>query len=87
MLQPRYAIDKQRYKKYIVKQLARGYNEEVETHFQTGFIIRKGDCRDINEAWFKDIQEAGIECQISFFFVQQMFPGAIVPPSAKYKNS
>jgi protein gp37 len=30
--------------------------------------------RAIGEKWYEDIKEAGIQDQISFFFVKQLFP-------------
>ena len=33
---------------------------------------------ELNNTWYKHIQECGIQCQISFFFVKQLFPDIIV---------
>jgi len=41
----------------------------------TGFILRKNSdmTNKINEIWFEHIKQCGIECQISFFFIYQMY--------------
>jgi hypothetical protein len=33
----------------------------------------------INNTWYNHIQECGIQDQISFFFVKQLFEGCIYP--------
>jgi hypothetical protein len=75
MHQERYAIEKERYYNYIMKQLNNGLKDTVENHYQTGFIIRRSSSKtnEINELWYKHIKECGIECQISFFFIQQIY--------------
>jgi len=73
--QPRYEIEKDKYKKYIEKNLEKGYKNKLDYHYTTCFIIRKNDKKtnEINDRWYENIIECGIECQISFFFIQQMF--------------
>jgi len=34
---------------------------------------------EINTEWFKHIQECGIQCQISLFFIKQLFDDFIYP--------
>lgn len=79
MCQPRYRRDHDRYLAYINKMASQGFRLEMPTHYITGYIVRKhGELsKQIGETWYEHILECGIECQISFFFVQQMFPGAI----------
>lgn len=79
MCQPRYRRDHDRYLDYINKMVDKGFRLEMPTHYITGYIVRKHCERaeKIGEAWYEQIMECGIECQISFFFVQQMFPDAI----------
>jgi len=75
LLQERYFKEKDRYFKYINNQIKSGLSEKSEIHFQTGLIIRKNTTETnlINETWFEHIKECGIECQISFFFINQLF--------------
>jgi hypothetical protein len=82
MKQERYLIHSETYKKYINTQLENGLNENVETHAQCGFLIRNmkhPKMKEIDETWFKHIQECGIQDQISFFFVKQLFTDVIHP--------
>lgn len=75
----KYAAEKSKYETYLKKQLNNGFNEHIDTHFVTGFIVRES-CRDIwrlSEAWYSHIQECGIECQISFSIIQQRFDNLI----------
>ena len=72
MMQERYKVDSEKYKQYILKQERSGLSPEADVHYQTGLIIRKSlpVTEKIGEVWYEHIQEAGIECQISFFFIQ-----------------
>ena len=45
MLQPRYAVERENYEKYMSEQIASGLLETDDIHFATGFIIRK-NCID-----------------------------------------
>ena len=81
MKQPRYFAQKEQYEKYINQKLSQGLTPVSDIHHVTGFIIRK-HCEmtnQINEEWYKHIKECGIQCQISFFFVQQMYKAHIYP--------
>lgn len=74
---PRYKIEKEKYKNYIYKQISKGLNEH---HAACGFLIRnmKHDkIIELNTTWYQHIQECGIQDQISFFFVKQLFEGFI----------
>ena len=79
--QKRYEIEKDKYKNYILNQLHNGLLAEDNVHYTTHFIIRKKSKKthEINELWFKHIKECGIECQISFFFIQQIYKKYIYP--------
>ena len=81
MKQKRYLIHSETYKKYINNQLKNGLSETVEIHAQCGFLIRNmkhPKIKEIDETWFKHIQECGIQDQISFFFVKQLFNDYII---------
>ena len=90
MLQPRYAAERDKYEQYIAEQIQSGLLETDDIHFATGFIIRKNcmETRRLGEVWYHHIQKCGIECQISFFFVQQMFKGGIyaIEPYCCFKH-
>jgi len=90
MLQPRYKLESDKYKEYIQNQLNNGLNEEVEHHSSCGFLIRNmkhNKINEINSTWWQHIQECGIQDQISFFFVKQLFHEYIYPFSEEpFKN-
>jgi hypothetical protein len=75
MLQPRYAVQKEAYEEYIKEQADSGLKSVDDIHFATGFIIRRNNMisRSMGEVWWLHISKTGILCQLSFFFVQQMF--------------
>jgi hypothetical protein len=76
MKQERYAKEKDRYLSYINEQIRNGFSETTEKHAQTGLLIRNMNhpkIRDIDQMWYSHIQQCGIQCQISFFFVKQKF--------------
>jgi hypothetical protein len=66
MEQHRYKIQSDTYKKYINSQVDSGLKTETPYHCQCGFLIR-------------NIQMCGIQDQISFFFVKQLFSDYILP--------
>ena len=77
----RYSKQKDIYKNYIEKKLANGFSETIGIHYCTGFNIRK-NCKivkEIGEKWLEDINECGIECQISFQFINQEYGEHILP--------
>jgi hypothetical protein len=71
----KYAAEKDKYRSYIQKQLANNFSDTVKTHLTTQFILRKNNAvsKELNELWYSHIRECGIMCQLSFFFVQQIF--------------
>uniref|UniRef100_A0A6C0IT44 Uncharacterized protein n=1 Tax=viral metagenome TaxID=1070528 RepID=A0A6C0IT44_9ZZZZ len=82
MKQPRYQKQSRQYTKYINKQIKNGLLEKTYYHCCTGLLIRNmkhPKMIDINNTWYQHIQECGIQCQISFFFVKQLFKGYIYP--------
>jgi len=81
LYQPRYAMEKNKYVSYIHKQIESGLKEVSNTHYTTHFILRKHGKKtnEINDTWFQHIKECGIECQISFFFINQLFIDYISP--------
>jgi hypothetical protein len=82
MKQHRYILQSEQIKNYIFKQINNGLRETTEYHCASGFLIRNmkhPKMNEINTTWYKHIQECGIQCQISFFFVKQLFDGYIFP--------
>jgi hypothetical protein len=79
ILQPRYAVNKDHYMNYINTQLAAGFPSETKFHYTTQFMIRKNNrlTQVIGEKWYEQINLCGIQCQISFFFVHQLFESYI----------
>lgn len=71
----KYNIEKNNYTKYINHQLTENKQVSMPIHYTTQFIIRKNcnTVNTINETWYKHIKDCGIMCQISFFFIQQIF--------------
>lgn len=60
---------------YINKQLDKGHKDTTDWHVACGIIIRKMTKKStkINEKWYRHIIKCGIQDQISFFFVKQLF--------------
>jgi len=80
--QPRYLREGERYNNYINRQLELGFKEKTEYHCATGFLLRNmkhEKMNEINDTWYEHLQECGIHCQISFFFVKQLFEESIFP--------
>jgi hypothetical protein len=77
MLQSRYIIEKDKYINYINEQVSNGLNDTTEYHASCGILIRNMrhlKIEDFNETWYNHILKCGIQDQISFFFVKQLFP-------------
>ena len=82
MKQPRYLLESEKYKNYIKNQVKNGLSEITEHHCACGFLIRNMKHEkiiEINNTWYQHIQECGIQDQISFFFVKQLFNEYILP--------
>lgn len=77
MHQQRYRMEGQRYLDYIRGQLTTsGLSQITKQHAQCGFLIRNmrhPKTNEISTTWYRHIQECGIQDQISFFFVKQLF--------------
>jgi hypothetical protein len=82
LYQQRYVLESEKYKKYIHKQIDNGLSENVQNHCACGFLIRNMKHKymtEINNTWYNHILECGIQDQISFFFVKQLFNDYIYP--------
>lgn len=76
MKQEKYRIESYKYKTYIENQIKNGLSEITKHHCACGFLIRNmkhEKINEINNTWYKHIQDCGIQDQISFFFVKQLF--------------
>ena len=76
----KYARQRERSYAYIESRLQAGYDEHKPTRVCSGFSVRR-QCplvKDIGEFWYSEIQECGIECQISFQFVHQKYENNIL---------
>jgi len=76
MWQQRYLVEYDQYVKYIEKQLSSGLSETTGYHCACGFLVRNMKhpvIHELNETWYQHIEECGIQDQISFFFVKQLF--------------
>jgi hypothetical protein len=74
MIQPRYQAQRDQTISYITNKLKSGYSLRTEDLYWTSAILRNmthPDTRKINEDWYSNILECGIECQISFNFIAQ----------------
>ena len=82
MGQERYRLEQKKYETYIGNQLKNGLSDITEQHCACGFLIRNmkhNKTIEINKTWYQHIQECGIQDQISFFFVKQLFKDYIHP--------
>ena len=74
--QTRYRLESEKYINYIISQIRSGLSEKTNDHCATGYLLRNmkhPKTIEINKTWFNHIQMCGIECQISFHFIKQMF--------------
>jgi len=81
MNQDRYRLEGEKYINYIISQVRNGLSEKSDDHVATCYLLRNmkhPKITEINKRWFNHIQICGIECQISFFFVKQMFSNYIL---------
>lgn len=81
MYHTRYQLEAEQYNRYIQKQISNGFQETTTDHCATGYLIRNmkhEKINEINNTWYDHIQQCGIQCQLSFFFVKQLFEGYIL---------
>ncbi len=84
MIQPRYQAQRDQTVEYIDRQLKNGMQLKVDDLYWTSAILRNTSHPDtilINEMWYKNIMDCGIECQISFDFIAQQFHSIAVMPA------
>jgi hypothetical protein len=72
----RYRLQSEQIIGYINKQKNNGLLEITENHCACSLLIRNmkhEKINELNETWYQHIQECGIQDQISFFFVKQLY--------------
>lgn len=83
MLQPRYFAERGQYITYIMAQQAAGLKLQLPTkHYQCNCLLRDmkhPEMQSLNETWYAHIKQCGIEDQISFFFISQLFKTSLLP--------
>ena len=83
MIQPWYQAQRDQTVEYIDNKLHEGLNLKVDHLYWTSAILRNmahPDTVKINEDWYSNILECGIECQISFDFIAQKYTSISVMP-------
>ncbi len=83
MHQHRYEAQRSQMVEYISKKVADGYSLKVDNMFWTSAILRNlkhPETITINEDWYQNILDCGIECQLSFDFVAQKYSCIIEMP-------
>ena len=74
--QDRYKQQEAQYSDYITRQCKSGLSNLSDSHCTTNTIIRNmkhPKMKQIDYTWYAHILDCGIECQISFFSVKQLF--------------
>ena len=78
--QARYKQQEAQYSDYITRQCKTGLSNLSNSHCMTGVILRNmkhPKMKQIDYTWYAHILDCGIECQISFFFVKQLFENVV----------
>ena len=75
----KYAREKESYHRYIEDQLAQGRDLHTPQRICCGFRLMKMTERrkELGETWLRHIRQCGIEDQISWQFVHQLYEDAI----------
>jgi len=84
MLQKRYYVLKDRTIKYIDEQLSKGQSLKSDKLYWTSAIFRNmkhPEIREINEVWYQNIIDCGINCQISFDILAHSYNNIVSLPN------
>jgi hypothetical protein len=84
MLQKRYYVLKDRTIRYIDEQLSKGQSLKSDKLYWTSAIFRNmkhPKIREINEVWFQNIIDCGINCQISFDILAHSYKDIVSLPN------
>jgi FkbM family methyltransferase len=74
--QSRYVSEEDRIRGYLSEKDNAGLHRDCENFLMTGYIFRKmkdSDVERIGSFWYDEIQKCGIQCQISFHYVYQLY--------------
>ena len=68
------------YKSYIQRRLDQGYKADTECFHCTGFLLRRNveKVHLLCDLWLREVGECGVNCQICFHFVRQMYDGTVI---------
>lgn len=83
LMQPRYANQEQQMRSYLARVHSLGLVTEDASLplFCVGvqvWDLRHPDAKSLQETWWDHIMQCGLEDQVSFFIVQQLFPHGTV---------
>lgn len=83
----KYRLQKDQNKDYINRQISLGLKEELTVFYCSGVrLIKMGKlAEEMGELWYDHIKQCGIECQISFHFIEQQYHPYIIP--LEYKET
>ena len=87
--QPRYKLQKEQYLSYITSQLKKNLKQICRPGLVCSYSIRNmkhSKMIEFNNTWYEHIQQCGIQDQISFHFVKQLFYDLIVPVPFHWKK-
>jgi hypothetical protein len=81
MTLPRYASQRHKIVAYVGAMFELPGMSNALVNVWTTLVVRDmrhPRCEEIGETWMRHIERCGIECQISFFFVRQLFADSVV---------
>jgi len=87
--QERYNRQKEQYIKYINEQIKSGLSKEYKKHYQVGYVIYNmlhPKIHEIQNSWMEHIEKCGINDQISFNFIAQIYPDIIEEYIYNYRD-
>lgn len=90
MFQPRYLKDRQRIVSYVEEELAAGWSAKLPIHHGCNISVRNqrhADIEAMNTTWWSHIQRCGVQDQVSFHFICQMFKILPIPGEFGYRKS
>jgi len=76
LMQHRYYLEKNKYTSYITKNIESGLAAITPYHCACGLLIRRMNhpkIKELNDTWYEHLLQCGIQDQISFFFVKQLY--------------
>lgn len=90
MFQPRYLKDRSRIVGYVNEELAAGWAPVCPIHHGCNISVRNQrheDTEAMNTTWMRHIERCGVQDQISFHFIAQMFKILPIPGEFGYRRS